>query len=83
MEHGFLIIVLLNVFEINGLLEGEKAIGHTAYEKVKNKVDERVVISNKCIISKGLNTSFDFDFTLARILFPKDEIEKLQDFMIY
>ena len=37
----------------------------------------------KCIISKGLNTSFDFDFTLARILFPKDEIEKLQDFMIY
>ena len=47
MEHGFLIIVLLNVFEINGLLEGEKAIGHTAYEKVKNEVDERVVISNK------------------------------------
>ena len=67
--------MLLDVFEINGLLEGEKAIGHTAYEKVKNEVDERVVISNKCIISKGLNTSFNFGFALAKILFPKEEIE--------
>ena len=39
-------------FEINDLFEGEKAIGHPAYEKVKNLCDERVVISNKCITSK-------------------------------
>ena len=40
-------------------------------------------ISNKCITSKGPGTSFDFGFDLAKLLFPKDEIEKLQDFMIY
>ena len=55
----------------------------TAYEKVKNLCDERVVISNKCITSKGPGTSFDFGFDLAKLLYPKDEIEKLQDFMIY
>ena len=30
-----------------------------------------------------VSTSFDFGFDLAKFLFPKDEIEKLQDFMIY
>ena len=55
----------------------------TAYEKVKNLCDERVVIYNKCITSKGPDTSFDFGFDLAKFLFRKDEIEKLQDFMIY
>ena len=72
-----------DVFEINGLLEGEKAIGDPTYEKVKNEVDERVVTSNKCITSNGIDISFDFGFVLAKILFPKDQIDKLQDFMIY
>ena len=69
-------VVPYDVFEINGLFEGEKAIGHPAYEKVKNLCDERVVISNKCITSKVTGTSFDFGFALAKLLFPKDEIEK-------
>ena len=73
------------VFEQNGILEGEVGTGYPGYGKFKNetKIKERVVISNKCITSKGPGTSFDFGFALAKILFPKDEIEKLQDFMIY
>ena len=70
-----------DVFEVNGLLEGEKGVGHPAYNRVKNEVNERVVISNKCITSQGPCTSFEFGFALAKLLFPKEEIEKLEDFM--
>ena len=30
-----------------------------------------------------VSTSFDFGFALTKFLFPKDEIEKLQEFMFY
>ena len=51
-----------DVFEVNGLFEGEKGVGHPAYEKIKNLSDERVVVSNKCITSKGPGTSIEFGF---------------------
>ena len=72
-----------DVFEVNGLLEGEKGTGHPAYERVKNETKERVVISNNLITSQGPCTSFEFGFVLAEKLFPKEEIKKLKDFMIF
>lgn len=72
-----------DVFEVNILFEGEKRTGHPAYNRVSNEVDERDIISNKCITSKGSCTSFEFGFALAKLLFSKEEIEKLQDFMIF
>ena len=42
-----------DVFQVNGLLEGEKGTLHPGYERVKNETNERVIISNNLITSQG------------------------------
>lgn len=73
------------VFEQNGLLEGEVATGYPGYGKLKNqsKVNEKVVISNKCVTSMGPCTAFEFGFALAECLYGKDKAEKLKKDMCY
>ena len=73
------------VFESNGLLEGEKGTGYPGYGKFKDesKLKERVVVSNKCITSQGPCSAFEFGFTLCEALFGKDKKEELQAAMVF
>ena len=73
------------VFESNGLLEGEKGTGYPGYGKFKDesKLKERVVVSNKCITSQGPCSAFEFGFTLCEVLFGKDKKEELQSAMVF
>ena len=73
------------VFESNGLLEGEKGTGYPGYGKFKDesKLKERVVISNKCVTSMGPCSAFEFGFTLCELLFGKDKKEELQAAMVF
>ena len=73
------------VFETNGILEGEQGTGYPGYGKLKDqtKINERVVVSNKCITSQGPCTAFEFGFALAEALFGKDMKEKLQNGMVF
>mgnify|MGYP002523092349 CR=1 FL=1 len=68
------------VFESNGLLEGEKGTGYPGYGKFKDesKLKERVVVSNKCITSQGPCSAFEFGYALCEVLFGKDKKEELQ-----
>ena len=73
------------VFESNGLLEGEKGTGYPGYGKFKDesKINEKVVVSNKCITSRGPGTAFLFGYALAEALFGKDKKEQLQSEMVF
>ena len=73
------------VFESNGLLEGEKATGYPDYGKFKDasKIKEKVVVSNNCITSKGPCTAFEFGFALCEALFGKEKKQELQSAMVY
>ena len=61
------------VFEQNGILEGEVGTGYPGYGKFKNesKLNEKVVLSNKCITSRGPGTAYDFGYCLSEVLFGK------------
>ena len=73
------------VFESNGLLEGEKGTGYPGYGKFKDesKIKERVVVSNKCITSQGPATAFEFGYALCEALFGKEKKEQLQSDMVF
>ena len=73
------------VFEQNGLFEGEVGTGYPGYGKFKNesKIKERVVVSNKCITSQGPATAYEFGYTLCEVLFGKQKKEQLQNDMVY
>ena len=73
------------VFEQNGILEGEVGTGYPGYGKFKNetKIKERVVISNRCITSQGPATAFEFGYALCEALFGKGKKEQLQNEMVY
>ena len=73
------------VFEQNGILEGEVGTGYPDYGKFKNesKIKERVVVSNKCITSQGPATAYEFGYALCEVLFGKDKKEQLQKDMVF
>ena len=73
------------VFETNGILEGEKGTGYPGYGKFKDesKIKERVVVSNKCITSQGPCTGLEFGFALAEALFGKEKKAQLQSDMVF
>ena len=73
------------VFERNGLLEGEQGTGYPGYGKFKNesKIKEKVVVSNKCITSQGPATAFLFGYALVEALFGRDKKEQLQSEMVF
>ena len=73
------------VFEQNGILEGEVGTGYPGYGKFKNesKLNEKVVVSNKCVTSRGPGTAFEFGYCLSELLFGKDKREQLQKEMVW
>ncbi len=73
------------VFECNGLLEGEKGTGYPGYGKFKDesKINNKVVVSNKCITSRGPGTAFHFGYALAEALFGKDKKGQLESEMVF
>ena len=73
------------VFEQNGILEGEVGTGYPGYHELKDKskVNERVVVSHKCITSQGPATALEFGYQLCEVLFGKEKKEQLQKDMIF
>ena len=55
----------------NGLLDGEEATCHPSFVKDDmpfKKIQERVVVSNKCITSRGPGTAIEFSLKLVEKL---------------
>lgn len=74
------------VFQENSLLEGEVGTCHPGmHEQLRNKErkDERVVVSNKCITSQGPCTAMEFGFMLCEELYGKETADKLREQMLY
>ena len=73
------------VLEQNGLLEGEVGTGYPGYGKFKDesKLNEKVVVSHKCITSKGPGTAFEFGYALCEALFGKEKKEQIQKDMVF
>ena len=73
---------LFEVFEKNGLLEGEKG---KAFQDKKgdSKIKQRVVISSKCIKSMRPYTVFEFGLLFFEILFGKDKKKELQAALVF
>jgi protein deglycase len=73
------------VFQRHGLLDNEIGTCHPSLaDKLENKtqIDNRVVVSNKCITSRGPGTSCEFGLELVRALFGNDKPKSLQDGML-
>ena len=70
------------VFEPHGLLVGESA---TAYPSVQaklsdqSKVHQRVVVSGKCVTSKGPGTSVEFSLALVTCLFGEAKAQEVSE----
>ena len=74
------------VFEKNGLFEGEKGTCYPSLQKDlknKEKVNDRVVVSNKCISSQGPCTAIEFGYVLCEQLFGKEKADKLKKEMVF
>ena len=46
-------------------------------------INEKVVVSNKCITSQGPGTAFEFGYALCEVLFGKEKKEQLQKDMVF
>ena len=76
----------LFVFEKNGLFEGEKGTCYPSLQKDlknKEKINDRVVVSNKCISSQGPCTAIEFGYVLCEVLFGKEKADKLKKDMVF
>ena len=73
------------VFEPHNLLEGEKATCYPKFfERLREKgVNERVVVSNKCITGKGPGCSTEFALTLVEKLFNKQKALEIAKALIF
>ena len=73
------------VFEQNGILEGEVGTGYPGYGKFKDesKLKEKVVVSHKCVTSRGPGTAYEFGYCLCELLFGKEKREQIQKDMVF
>ena len=51
--------------------------------KNKEKVNDRVVVSNKCISSQGPCTAIEFGYVLCEQLFGKEKADKLKKDLVF
>jgi 4-methyl-5(b-hydroxyethyl)-thiazole monophosphate biosynthesis len=69
-----------------GLLKGKRAVCYPGYEDqllgAEIATDERVVVSDNIITSKGPGTAIEFGLKLAELLVGKEVSEKLRNGMI-
>jgi len=73
------------VLETHGLLQGHQATAHPGHSgKLANqeKVEQRVVVSNNCVTSRGPGTSLEFSLKLVELLYNREEAEKIQKAML-
>lgn len=73
------------VFEPHGLLEGEAGTCYPSMQpqlKNQSRVNERVVISGRCVTSQGPCTAIEFGFTLCEILYGKEKTDELKKGMV-
>lgn len=73
------------IFKQNNISEDEKITWHPLYKESDGKfyVNERVVVSGKCITSQGPCTAYEFGFALVEALFGKEKREKLCKEMLF
>jgi 4-methyl-5(b-hydroxyethyl)-thiazole monophosphate biosynthesis len=74
------------VFEKNGLLEGEKGTCYPSLQKDlknKEKINDRVVVSNNCITSQGPCTAVEFGYVLCEKLFGAQKSDQLKQEMVF
>ena len=68
------------VFQTHGLLEGERGTCYPAVENMledKSAVEQRVVVSGKCVTSKGPGTAMEFSLELINLLFGKQKRDEI------
>ena len=69
-----------------GLLEGKEATCHPDFEPAMQGVvltGESVVISGNIITGQGLGATFDFAFTLVRLLVGEDTVQRIKNAICY
>ena len=74
------------VFGANHLIDDEFATSYPSYQEKlpkKDKIKEKVVISNNCITSQGPGTAMEFGYTLAEALVGKNQVDNLRKGMVY
>ncbi|CAG9327452.1 unnamed protein product [Blepharisma stoltei] len=74
------------VFETHGLLEGEVGTCYPSCEKQlhnKSRVHDRVVVSNKCITSKGPGTAMEFALKLVEALYGQEKADELSHTIVF
>lgn len=74
------------VFETHGLLEGEVGTCYPSSQHLlsnKSQINERVVVSNKCITSKGPGTAMEFSLKLIEVLYGNDKADEISRLLVY
>jgi 4-methyl-5(b-hydroxyethyl)-thiazole monophosphate biosynthesis len=73
------------VLDAQGMLEGRRATAHPAFSgKLTNQesVDQRVVVDDKFITSRGPGTAFEFALSLVKLLFDEAKAEEVAGPMV-
>ena len=74
--------VVLRMLRITGFINIEYS-GIQLITLNESKLNEKVVLSNKCITSRGPGTAYDFGYCLSEVLFGKAKREQLQKEMVW
>jgi 4-methyl-5(b-hydroxyethyl)-thiazole monophosphate biosynthesis len=70
------------VLAFHGILENQRATGHPAFTgNIANKesLDQRVVVDNNLVTSRGAGTAVEFALKLVELLFGRAEALKVAD----
>ena len=51
--------------------------------KDESKLKEKVVVSHKCVTSRGPGTAYEFGYCLCELLFGKEKREQIQKDMVF